>query len=192
MEPPEQPRQIERLWPDAEHGPFRLRLWFGRVNGRPAVVGVEMWGVLPEEAPWVTLLPDSPDTPMKADLPAAPILAEDIRLPLGALRDDWTEMHLAFARAARKLYSEAPGTKVKVRRIEERFERKHTGRPRLSDEFLSRVTAIYNAAVSEGDRRPAKRLIKELGPAAPETARGWIRQARQRGLPVVAAPNTRR
>lgn len=58
----------------------------------------------------------------------------------------------------------------------------------ISDEFLEKVTASYNAAVKEGDRKPALRVQEELGALVPETARGWIRQARKRGFPV-AAPN---
>ena len=173
---------LVRLWPDPEHGPFRLRVWFDHVNGRPAVVGVEMWGISPVSSPWEMPLPETP---------AAAIGAEDIRLPLGRLLDGWVELHLSTARAARKLYGNVPGQEETVRTVEARFGMPRSGRQRLTDEFLQQVTDVYNAAVSEGDRRPAQRVAQAFGPVAPETARGWIRQARRRGVDVAPQPNVK-
>ncbi len=175
---------LVRLWPDSELGPFRLRVWFDHVNGRPAVVGVEMWGVGPVSSPWELPLPETP---------ATVIGAEDIRLPLGRLLDAWVELHLSTARAARKLYEDVPDQEAKVRAVEARFASpRPSGRKRLTDEFLQRVTEVYNAAISEGDRAPGLRVVEVLGPAAPDTARGWVRQARERGFDVVPPPNVKK
>jgi len=123
--------------------------------------------------------------------PATVIGAEDIRLPLGRLLDAWVELHLSTARAARKLYEDVPGQEAKVQAVEARFSTPRSGRQRLTDEFLQQVTDVYNAAVGEGDRRPALRVVAVLGPAPPETARGWIRQARKRGFDVAPQPNVK-
>jgi len=37
-------------WPDEQTGPYTLRLFFDEVDGRPACVGLEIWGVTPETA----------------------------------------------------------------------------------------------------------------------------------------------
>lgn len=174
------PRQVVRLWPDPQNGPLRVRVWFGRVQGRPAVVGVEMWGVEPIQA---AMPLDS------ATLDDSPIRAEDIRLPLGKWLDAWTEMQYRYARASRELWGDIPGHEDRVSKFEARIGDKRLGRPALSDEMLSRVTEVYNAAVKDGDRRPAMRVFEVLGAdfgaSVPETARGWVRQARKRGFPVM-------
>jgi hypothetical protein len=180
-DPLAEPRQLVRLWPDPENGPLRLSLWFGRVDGRPAVVGVEMWGIEPPQG-W----------PLTTDLPDSAIRAEDVRLPLGKMLDGWTELNYRYARASLALWGDLPGHKETVRTFEQRIGSKRVGRPRLSDDFLEKVTATYNAAVREGDRRPALRVQEELGAAVAETARGWIRQARERGFPVAAPKPTGR
>ena len=51
---------------------------------------------------------------------------------------------------------------------------------RLSDKFLGRVADAYNAAVSDGDRRPAVTLAEQAS-VAPDTARRWIYLARKGG-----------
>lgn len=176
------------LWPDETTGPLRLRVWFGRVDGRRVIVGLELWGADVEPRP-SRFVPENP--------PVAPILAADVRLPLGRLLDARVEYEQAMVRASRALYSDVPGHEETVRRFEERLGlgTQRVGRPRLSDEFLEQVTTVYNAAVADGERKPAMRVLHELGPltgtTVPETARGWIRQARKRGFPV-AAPTTGR
>lgn len=196
----QQPQSVPGAWPDPQTGPFRLRLWFGTVDEKPAVVGVEMWGVDPvrETPPWF----------IDVDLPDVPIGAEDIRLPLGRLRDDWVDKQRSYARASRALWGDVPPELRLPQEVHEaavqRFERrlgapKRVGRPPLSDELLGRVTAIYNEAVTSGDRKPALRVKTDLEKAGlaradtpTKTVRGWIGQARKRGFPVVAPPQQRR
>jgi hypothetical protein len=182
-DPNERPQSVSYLWPDPETGPLRLRVWFGSVNGRRSVVGVELWGM------------DLPPLPGSLGTPEAPIRAEDVRIPLGRLLDAQVESELAMARASRALWSDVPGHEETVRRFEEHRGAERVGRPRLADDFLEQVTALYNQAVADGERKPAMRVLDELGPltgtTVPETARGWIRQARKRGFPV-AAPTVRR
>lgn len=191
-EPDNQPSPIVRLWPDSETGPFRLRLWFGRVDDRPAVVGVEMWGVHPVGAPW--------PGPVGMEPADSPIRAEDIRLPLGKLLDAWVERQYRYARASLTLWGDVPGQAERVEKftapLDGHSTERRVGRPALSDEMLSQVVEVYNAAVRRGDRQPAVRVFEELGPtygaAVPETARGWVRQARRRWPDRVLPPTKAR
>ena len=41
------PSLVEQGWPDPETGPYALRIWNGFVDGRPAVVGIELRGPTP-------------------------------------------------------------------------------------------------------------------------------------------------
>jgi hypothetical protein len=199
------PSPEEGRWPDPERGPYRLRLWFGRVEGRPAVVGVELWGIEPQHRDWLVdeAVEDASDMATGATVgrmasapvpEAAAVRAEDVRLPLGRLLDAWLERQRASARASRKLWANGNGHDPRVERLErpERApEAKTPGRPRLSDDFLRQVTKVYNDAVASGQRDPAVRVQSALGATTPETARSWIRQARQRGLPVLPPPKGR-
>jgi hypothetical protein len=179
----EHPQFLEHLYPDPATGPLRARLWIAPVDGRPAVVGVELWGVDPKTAVW-PMLGELPE-----ELPDAPIRASDVRLPLGRYLDAWVEKQRASARASRALWPDVPGHEETVRKFERRLDGKRAGRPRLSGEFLERVATVYSAAVEEGDSRPALRVQEELDAAVPETARGWIRQARKRGFLAPATPS---
>lgn len=181
----DRPHSETWLWPDEKTGPLRLRIWFGRVDGRSAVVGVELWGMEPVTAPW---------PPSTIEAPDAPIRAQDIRLPLGQLLEARIEMEYARARASRALWGHVPGHDETVRKFEDRLDSGHrpAGRPPLSDEMLRRVTDVYNAAVRIGDRAPDLRVFEELGQvfgaSVPDTARGWVSRARSRGFPVLPPP----
>lgn len=179
----------ERLWPDGETGPFRVRLWLDDVNGTQSIVGVELWGVEPRVGDWGDY----------GDLPECAIRAEDIRLPLGDLRNHWVEAHAMRAKAAGAEWEALPEDQRKPRAVHEKavreFEQRFTsrerrpGRPRLSDELLSRVTELYNA----GGPSPTQRVYDELskGPNPPRsfrTVQGWVAEARKRGYPIAAPP----
>lgn len=178
--PPDRPWAF--LWPDLENGPFRVLLWFDRVNGTQSVVGVEMRSTGDE-------------------LPGVPIRSEDIRLPLGELRDWWCEMQAARPRASRAAWEALPEDQRKPRAVHEAAvaafaervasEHRRPGRPRLTDEFLGRVTAVYNEAVDS--RRPTQRVYEDevLNPGRAKdykTAQRWVSAARDRGFPVLPVP----
>lgn len=189
--PPDQPWPL--LWPDPESGPFRVRLWFDRVNGMQSVVGVEMWGIEPRAGDWT----------MGDGLPDTGIRSEDVRLPLGELRDWWIAMQLARPRAAEAAWEALPEDQRKPRAVHEaavaEFEEhvrseapRRAGRPFLSDEQLQRVTEVYNDEIKKGGRRPTKRVFDELGAefgaGVYKTAAGWVSVARKRGYPVLPPP----
>ena len=101
------PSQIERRWPDPNTGPLRLRVWFGRVNERPAVVGVELWGVEPVSQEWGA---ESEAARHGFEpLGTAPVRAQDVHtLRIGELLDDWLEFLRTMSRASLTLYGDTP------------------------------------------------------------------------------------
>lgn len=154
-----------------------LRVWIDTVNERPAIVGVELWGIEPQEFMW----PEPFDKP----LTEAPVRAADVRLPLGEFLDSYVKMHLGFATAGRKLWGERPGVEEKIQRFEAKFKTEpHGGRQRLTDEFLTMVAEVYLKAVRSGDRKPAvavRKALEAVGrPTSESNARTWIHQARKR------------
>ena len=170
------PWQVERLWPDSVAGPLRLRIAFGEVDGRQAVTAVELRGVEPAH-PWPTTFLAVSD---------AAVRAADIRLPLGAMLDEWIALQASRARASRALFGAVPGHEETVQSFERRSGIKRPGRPRTPEAFLRQVAEVYETAVQNGDRAPAVRVHAELEARTLATARGWVRQARKRGfLPPV-------
>jgi len=186
----------ERLYPDPETGPYRLRLWFGVVGGRPAVLGVEMWGAAPPGDGW-----------QERSIPDAQIRAADVRLPLGAELDRWVAEQHAYARAALSpgflaaaaetwpdlelLRPQKEAAFAATRKVAQdylrTYRKRRAGRPSSIPENLLRTVAEqYQAAVLEGSRAPAEAVaiyFEEIGRPNVNnaTVRGWIRKARQRG-----------
>jgi hypothetical protein len=70
--------------------------------------------------------------------------------------------------------------------FEERSEpKRRPGRPRhLSDGFLAEVARVYLDAVAHQSRRPVREVAERLGSDAdaPAVAKGWVSEARRRGL----------
>lgn len=180
----------ERRWPDPLHGPYRVRLWFGRVAGRPQVVGVEMWGVEPQSRPWPHLV--DPEHEAQLGYPSlveVGITAEAVRLPLRKLLQDWAQDHRAFARAALRAGADADTVSAFVSGLGPAPR----GRPPLSDELLGVVAHVYVDACEAARYDPAKatgiHLAKVLGrEVKPSTVRRWIALARSRGFLPAAPP----
>jgi len=182
----EEPREVVVRWPD-DASPYRLRIWFGQLDGRPAVVGVEMWGCTPRRQPWpeeLDALEPAAQTSVRVDKETA-ITSAAIRLPLGRILDSWVDIQRSLMHAHRELRGNAEGQDARIDRFERRLgEQPPRGRPRLSDEFLSKVARVYIQAQQSADdfRRPAAAVQRELGANTRETARSWIKQARRRGV----------
>lgn len=78
----------ERGWPD-QKGPLRMRLTFGLVDGRPEVVGMELWGVSPAEVWGLTKREErKAGLQVNPKRPAA-IHTETARVPLRRLLKEW-------------------------------------------------------------------------------------------------------
>jgi hypothetical protein len=58
------PHTSKMLWPDQDDGPFRLRLYWGIVDGQVECVGIELTSVRNPDMPWDANYgdPDDPDT----------------------------------------------------------------------------------------------------------------------------------
>ena len=182
----------ERLYPDPESGPFRLRLWFGVIGGRPSVVGVELWGTVPPVEGW-----------QERSIPDAQIGAADIRLPLGAELDRWVAFRRGlavasltpgFLAAVAKTWPDLEPLKpaqeaafAASRRVaEEHLQMYPNRRAGVPESLLRTVAEQYQVAVLEGSRAPAEAVaiyFEEIGRPNVNnaTVRGWIRKARQRG-----------
>lgn len=163
---------IVRRWPDPETGPLLLHVWIDRIDDRPAVVGVELWGIRP---PVSASCLDA----VMALAEEAPVRASDVRLPLGAFLDDWVGTQLATGRAAQQLY----GKKIEphVRAIETKYGAQPGERSHLTDDFLERVAEVHAAAVRSGNRKPSLAVWRALGNGySRSTARSWVHEARRR------------
>jgi hypothetical protein len=193
----DRPESWELLWPDSRRGPYRLRLWIARLEGRPKVVGLEMWGTEPVLAPWIdrshlATARDASEDPglmqsVDRRLPDTPISAKTQRLPLGALFDRWVEGSQAMGRAVMDVGAnrEAVGTY-----LQQLDKPKKKGRPPLPADRLELVLKKYHEAAAAGDRAPAKAVERywrqTFGPKdlKGSTVRSWIRRAKARGYPL--------
>ena len=190
------PLPVERRYPDPLRGPYRLRLWVAVVHGRPAIVGVEMWGVEPQSTVWldwsVRATAGSPQDDMGSFVPSnipalspTAITASAIRLPLGAFIDGWVASNRALGRAALKV----GGDPARVSAYLAALKDSKRGRPRLPDDLLRLVATMYATAIAAGDRAPARAVERDLkkrykiDPKA-TTVRSWIKAARDRGFLV--------
>jgi len=187
----EAPRPYPMPWPDSSKGPYRLRFWVGRVDGRPAIVGVELWGVDPIVTPWPGGLDEDPPWPSLKPRDTA-VTAAAIRLPLGKLLDFHVEWLRTYARAARRLREQLeaageavdPGHEERVKAFEARHSGPRsgrTGRKRMTRDRLEEVAAIYLEAAELGARAPSLAVAEHFG-AQRATVRTWVRRAADAGL----------
>jgi hypothetical protein len=169
------------------HGGLRVRVWFAALNDRLEIVGLEMWGREPIAEPWRDDL---------SELPETAITTSNMRMNLAPLREGWRAWQRAIPKAARQL-REASGTERprvpeldferRLREFEDRsaLPRSGRGRPPLTIERLREVARIEQEARENGERTDfavARQMTEQLGRDVKEsTARGWIRQAKNRG-----------
>lgn len=195
------------LWPDRDSGPYQLRLWFATVSGKPAVVGLEMWGIDPDQPSvaqsraqadraWadrgrrLTLEGDVEIVPLPQP-PDTPIRSRDIRLPLDQLLQTDARHQRAILRAYQRLTPDLgledrePERQARLAELLASAPKPQRGRRPLPEPLLRRVLEIYHDAESEARRDPAKavqyRLSDELQrDLKPSTVRSWIRIAKDR------------
>jgi hypothetical protein len=178
-----EPRPEYRVWEG-----LRLRLWYGDVGGRPAVIGVELWGVEPKQPAW----PHQVDPEVAAmqgwdALKDTPVTAEAVRLPLGRLLRQHVAEGQARGEVARKGLARLGIPKAKRRDVAaylKQFGPLKPGRPPLPEEFFRMVAEIWREAAAAGGH-PTKavqyRLSQVLGrDVPPSTARRWVMEARNR------------
>lgn len=178
-----------------EPGPYRLRVWVQTISGRPAIVGVEMWGVEPPKRVQWDPLPSLEDGLPESAFPGVPITSKRIRVPLGKILDDWVGLILGIADEQVKWTD--PGQQIRVDLLTEEITRKDTGRAALTDDFLQFVATAYLEAQSAGSRHPTKdvgfAVEREMGIfGAGSTPHSWVKAARDRGFLPPANKRTAR
>ncbi|HVB53908.1 MAG TPA: hypothetical protein VNF24_06905 [Candidatus Acidoferrales bacterium] len=196
MAPPTGPTSKLFAWPD-ETGPYQVRLWLQDIEGRPRIVGLEMWGIAPQNEPWWGPVREGPDSA---------ITASAIRVPLGKWLDDWAAENRRYAEAAlrpeflaevaktwpdlplRQVQKDAAFAKARSAAIDylEQNVQRRRGRPTVPDELVRLVADQYRQALASGDRAPALAVTRYLqlvkGSDVNEaTVRRWIGLARKRG-----------
>lgn len=183
---------FERLYPDPETGPYRLRVWIDRVNGRLGVVGVELWGVEPELQPWQErTVPKEPGASVfglgaPADpLPEKAVTAAAVRLKLGAILNDWVAANKALAKAALKMGA----SRRDVAALRRSLDKPKPGRPRLSETLLRMVADEHQRALLVAPNAPTRevqhRLLKDPHlhlDVNVNTIRSWVKAAKDRDL----------
>ncbi len=175
---------VEERWPDPNEGPWTLRLTFGIVRDRPAIVAVEVYAAdpeairaaMPKRWPGLALPP----------LGEAPITSTGIRIPLAEKLAEY----VTTREVRDRLISKAPTLPKPIReqaakrlRTLERSkpEPRGPGRPpQYGDEHFEKVAAIYTAALRLGD--PPTLAVAEDFVVSKSTAAKWIARAREKGL----------
>lgn len=165
------PTEMELLHPHPQNGPFRLRVWIQSIDGRPAVVGVEMWGVSPVSRIW-----DKDRIPeMKRSIPA-----EDVRIGLPDHLKSALAAHDWFGNQS-LLWWEDEGQLERVEALRSAIAVKATGKARLTDEFLREILDLCE---SPANRELSLREIAEQFGANYNTFRTWKKRAVARRAPL--------
>lgn len=170
-------------------GPLQVRLTIGVIDDRPAVVGVEIWGVDPSVV----------DRQLGArgrrrikQTAIAPITATGVRLPLRKLLEKWIALQQQRARSVPELrfaaevlqpgQPEAAATFAKladrIDAIAARLPRRRRGHPPTLDlAHFKTVADLYDAALRSGSSHPRKDVAKAMH-ANESTAAKWIARCR--------------
>jgi len=160
---------IEERWPDPDKGPWALRLVYALIDGRPGVVGVELYAVPVEEIR--EAIGGWPDLPKARHLPKRPrpITTAGLRVPLA---EKMTE-RLAAMRVSDEITANAKPragipphwSEIAQRRLDLLEKVPEPGRrgrpPSLTLEDYRKAAEIYNAALAEG-KKPRVAVAREL------------------------------
>ncbi|HVB13543.1 MAG TPA: hypothetical protein VNH38_02155 [Candidatus Dormibacteraeota bacterium] len=203
-----------RRWPDPESGPFDLWTTFAIIDGRPEVVGVELWAVDPSALPrGVTHLtpkeaeghwPREPDPSWDSRVGA--IRSKDLRVPLGQIVSDY------MGRERRRAKGIVLGIPAKIRQMLDRTEttagrtwmetpngralaqhflevtedapKRKPGRPAWPASHYAEVAGTYIAALSYGVNPTA--AVMGRFHVSKSTAAKWIYRCRRPPLNLLA------
>ena len=174
----------ESRWPDPAAGPWALRLTFGVAEGRPAVVGVEIYAVDP--AAIAAAAQGWPKMPSQWFGDPVPVTTAGIRIPLA----ERLRLYLADARRSAEIRRDAATAPPWLTLEEYRAQGERTlralgrapgsrGRPPvLTLEHFQAVADVYSAA-SRAGRSPVKAVAQEFK-VPHSTAAHWVERARKR------------
>lgn len=160
-------------WPDRQRGPYSLRLTSDLIDGRPQIVGVELWGGDPAKYPG-------------SDRPALPVPESEtgitsvaIRLPLGELLGRVLDEYSQESRIIAKATSASDGLRASVETNQARVEASPVPRgrrPMYGVPHFARVARVYTDAMARGQRPTA--AVAAWGSVNKSTAAKWVARAR--------------
>jgi hypothetical protein len=169
-------RSTSLRWPDPSEGPYSLRVSVAAIDGKPEVVGVELWGADPARFQ---------RTAQKIPAPTgdSPISATTIRLPLQrilqrVLADFSHESDLISAapKASKDLRASVQSSQARLEAAPVR-----AGRPPLYGlAHYTQVANVYSEAIHRG-RHPIQ-AVMERWTVNKRTAVGWVERARKKDL----------
>jgi len=185
----------EYRWPDRSAGPWILRLTFAIVDGRPGVVGVELYAVDPEKIPGAGKVYKRPSRKTRR------ITTAGMRVPLADLMVEYLPQAQRSAelranaqpswleQAASHLGTPAETIRTisskKARAISSALPPQPRGRPRRPADatrgLYEEAARIYNEAFAAG-RRPLTKVIGDEMHVAKSTAGKYVAGARALGL----------
>ena len=160
-------------WPDPENGPYSLRLTVAVLDGRPQVVGVELWGVDP-----LTYVHGA--EPLPAPESDTAITSSELRgLKLGELLKKFLD---AFTRESDLILGASSATEGLKTSVAE-HQSQVTGapsrrgrRPTYGPPFFAQVAKVYTDAMAQG--RPPTSTVAEWGHVNKSTAAKWVARCR--------------
>ena len=167
---------------------YKLRLSFAVLNGRPEVVGLEMWGADPRTQPdkWGRY---DPQKMRRRDnnfdvLVESPIFTSDLRgVALQSLTSAWVAKTLKTAELILDDSAGAPASadwKRRVRKFQKELEATKPARPGrkpiYGPEHFKKVAAVYRKA--ERERQPPTKAVADWGKVNRSTANKWVGRAR--------------
>lgn len=186
------PESYQTPWPDPESGPYVLRIWNGFVDGRPAVVGIELWGREPVSLKWDE---GSRKKALGQEVPITSRSVAQLRIP--SFVKDRIDRDLRGAELQDAIGATAwPGPSEEDYDPESQFEatryvrtvlengRTKVGRPSLGDELLQQVIEVVDRAERSGDRKTNLAVWRWAESCnlnvSKSTARSWVKKARER------------
>ena len=182
-----------RRWPDQDEGPWVLRLTFGIVSDRPAVVGVELYAIDPEQiAQVVPGWPELAHGSASTEFPAVPepISSTGVRVPLGELlaeflagakRSAWIAANAKHAPSWTSLEEWRQSGARTLKKIEDATAKRGPGRPAVYDRaHFEQVAGIYAEALRYGEA-PTEAVAFEMH-VSKSTAAKWVAKARSQKL----------
>ena len=118
-----------------------------------------------------------------------PLSSRAMRLPIRTLLEQKIGWNLHMADMQDELNAELPGQQETTEHFRSQIGAglRRPGRPRLPDEFLRGVAAVYRQSVRKGSNAPSL-AVWEWAKAngrpddTEEAARGWVNKARKRGF----------
>jgi hypothetical protein len=179
-------------WKVFREGDYSVRLTMARIDGRPEVVGVEMWGIDPDSSEIPPSWRRRDFWPENAE-PTA-ITATKLRLPLGRMFEDWRKRAITTATHIIEQGDHYPDTEIqpwsKWRPEAEAIlattsAKTRAGRPKKwGDDHYREVAAVYTEAIRNGEASAnavARHWGLPLSEGGARRAVKWISRARQLG-----------